>query len=1137
MPLTLKSERQIQGEILGRLIAQLGINDVNPGSVIDVLTQAVSQQDFALYYQLAQISRLVNLDALAGNDLDNKGFEYGLTRFQPVKSSGPVSVLRPAGFQKVSTNFYAGSLSPIAGQTTIDVNDASNSLIGSSGTLIIGRGGNSEEEVSYAVAPVNMLTFWRYTLSSPLVFDHIVEETVILKQGVDQPISAGTVIAVPASGTTAEIDFQTDADTVLLAGEEEVDNVRIVAQQAGSSGNIPIGAINGTLAFPNPPFPGAQAENTIKFTTGQDLESDDDFRDRIKSAIQALTRAVKQALLTAIIGLVDPVTAKRVVSASVILPVNTAQDVYIYIDDGTGFEPSFEDVGFEDIIDSATGGEQRLQLAEFPVVKAQIQNNVPQYYDMSAVPLNFVYQVGVVQEIITFTETDFLNPETATAFEIVDAINSKGTIIEARTAQDGTYVLVNSKSDTNDNIQIIGGTANAILQFNTDPKQTLSLYIDDVLKSKDGITAILDSTNTAPYDLLALGAYPHTLSMIVDGKSNTQIATVNHADVANPSAVTAQEIANCINRDISGVLAFPIDINTKVRIQSLTILSANSKLQVTGGDANASVNGVNFPTTQVVGINNDYTFNRETGAIQLNVPLVANQNVTANSLFTRAKLRVVSPELYVIPTGLTLILSVDGGALQTVTFDNTFAGGGTAAAVATYLNQSLLGATALFRTIGGINYLEINTNTYATSGSLLISSTSTSNVIFNFPVDTTVTSNVPNRAYLVSGSVGPYQFAQNDSLVVVLDNDIVNNTFSINTFYPGNVTAATDGSDFSDSALNGVFKTQNEIENYYIAFLSGLNTDNTGVLGSVSLLGSGVARYGYTANPTNFGNFAVGDLIGFSLFSDSENNGFFVIANIGSNYVDVQNANAVVAAGETASNVLSQKRLITSYNQLTGAIVTSTAFSNTPVVGDSLIVLPSTVSNLVDFINNKRITSFSLKGTVEGVNNNQNLQLSSQSNGSDGSIQITGGNANTKLNFTTKIFNGIQAYGHWTGLLELVNKTIYGDDTDLTSFPGYGAAGIIFHILAPTVEQINVQLSVTTANNVTISAIENDIKSAVDQYVNNLGLGEDVIIEQIRAGVIAIPGVTDVSVLIPAANVPIADNQKAALSTNNITIG
>src|SRR6266404_941106 len=103
--LTLRSERQIQTRMLATLISRLSLNDINPGSVIDRITQAAAQSDFALYYQIAQVSRLANIDALTGSDLDLKAFEYGITRQTAQKASGTISIFRPTGFVKVSTTF------------------------------------------------------------------------------------------------------------------------------------------------------------------------------------------------------------------------------------------------------------------------------------------------------------------------------------------------------------------------------------------------------------------------------------------------------------------------------------------------------------------------------------------------------------------------------------------------------------------------------------------------------------------------------------------------------------------------------------------------------------------------------------------------------------------------------------------------------------------------------------------------------------------------------------------------------------------------------------------------------------------------------------------------------------------------
>lgn len=1135
--LTLKSQTQIQAAILSNLISQLGITDVNAGSVVDRLTAAVAQEDFALYYQIAQLTRLVDIDALSGSDLDNKAFEYGLTRIPASKTKGTINILRPVGFVKVSTSFYAGSPAPISGQTTINVNDASSALIGSSGTLIIGRNTNNEEEVNYSAAPVNNTLFWTFTLATPLANDHAVEETVILKQGTDQTILAGTSVIVPPTGVSAQVQFTTDNDAFLLAGEAEVDGVEVTAAVAGTPGNIPIGAISGTSAFPNPPFSGAQAVNVVKFTTGQDLETDDQLRDRIKNYIQGISKGVKQAILNAIVGLVDPETAKRVVSASVILPLAVADAVKVYIDDGTGFEPSFSEVGFETVLTSSTGGEQRLQIAQFPVAKAQLISNASEPFDMSSGVLTLTYQVANVSETISFQPSDFTTAQVAQAQDIVELINTRSTLLEARTAFGGTNILITAISDINESLQITGGSANSVIDFPTDKRNTIDLYDNDVLLSKDGLTALVDSGNHAPYDLSAIGSFPHPLTMIVDGKSaNPQTCTVNIGDVSNPAAVTAQEIVNVINRDIAGVIASTIDNSTNVRIQSLTLLSSSSMIQITGGDLNNSVNGLNMPTSVQQGIDGDYTFNRELGIVELVDPLPANHTITAGSIFTRAKLRAANAELYSPASGQTLVISVDGGADQTVTFDGTFVAGKTAADTATFINAQLLGATAVVRTVADINYLEINTDTYA-GGTIEIETSSTGNSDFEFPLGVVATSSAPDKAFLVSGAVAPYNFAPGDALVVVIDGDIVNNTFSILMNFAGALTGTTSTTVFADTALSQIFPNLNDLKDYYVAFSSGANTDASGVIDSVTSLGGGLFRYHYSTIPTNIGNFAAGDFVSIANLNDPENNINAVISAISTDHFDIQNPVGVAATTQTGSSVLSERRRITAYNQLTGGMTVSAAFTNVPAISDNFIVVPSTIVNLVDFINNTKLTSFSLKGTVEGSNNNTKLQISSQQQGSDGSIQVTGGNANQQLQFSTTVFVGLEAYSYWTGLVKLVHSTIYGDDTQLDAFPGVGAAGITFRILAPTINQLSVQLNVTLANGVSLGSLQNEIKSAVSGYVDSLGVGDDVIIEEIRSAVIQVPGVIDVSLVSPIANIAIADNEKAEVSDPNILIG
>lgn len=1135
--LVLKSTTQIQTEFLAKLISVLGITDVNAGSVNDVLSQAVAQQIFALYYQVAQVTRLVDIDNLAGTDLDNKAFEYGLTRITAKKAQNVVSILRPSGFVKVSTTFYAGATAPIVGDTTINVNDASNALIGSTGTLVLGRGTNNEEEVQYAVAPTDNVLFWTYTLLTPLVNNHSVQETVILKQGADEPIQAGTVIVVPATGVSNQVQFTTNQAVTLLSGEISVDNVEVTAATAGTSGNIPIGAIQGTAAFPNPPFPGAQAQNLVKFTNGIDLETDDELRDRIKSAIPALSKGVFQAIENSIVGLVDPETSKRVVSASIVLPVGVADAVKVYIDDGTGFEPSFSQVGFEDILPEAVGGEQRLQLAQFPVVKAQLETQVAGPFDMSAGALTLSYAVANLAESITFQPSLFQTPAIAQPFEIVSAINSLSNLIEARTADDGTTIVITAKVDTNEDIQVTGGSANTILQFPLNLQETLALYDNDVKLSKDGTTAVLVSGNLGPYDLSAIGSFPLTLTVVVDGKTaNTQTASVQSGDVAIASAATASEIVAVLNRDLAGIIASTANSGTKVEIQSLTLLSGSSKIHITGGTLNDASNGLNFSTTEVAGTNSDYTFNRERGIIELTNPVLSGHSISAGSIFTRGKLRAGVSEPYAPSNGQTLLIKVDGGATQTITFDGTFAAGQVATYTVAFINKQILGATAIVRTVNNQDFVEINTNTYS-GGSIEILSSSTANGAFSFPTNIIVQSTTPDKAFIVSSNSGPFKFAQGDSLVIVVDQDIVNKTFNILLNYASKVSSAVSSTIFTGNNLSPVFTTDNELDGYSVVFLSGNNSDQTGTIASVALVSGNTFRYLYSTAPDNIAEYNVGDLVTFANLADTDNNGNFVITALTGSTIDVVNPLAIPASGQVGTSSLGMTRQVAGYNSVTGQLTMSSNFVNFPNANDQFILVPTSVDNMVDFLSNLKISGFSQVGIAEGVNGDTQLQLSSQSQGSDGFIQVTGGEANTALGFPNSIVQGIEAYAYYTGLVKLVNETIYGDDTQLEAFPGFGAAGITFRVLAPTVRRVPIQLTLTLANGVTIAALQNSVESAITGYIDTLGLGQEVVIEQIRSVVIQVPGVVDVVLITPTANIPIAQNQIARTTASNIVIG
>lgn len=1136
MSLTLRSKSQIISDFLTVLLAELGLNDINPASVMTTIAEASAQEDFEQYYRMLSIIRNYNIDTTSGADLDIRAFEYGLTRKQALNATGVIDILRPEGFEKVATTIYSGLQAPIQGNTTINVNDASNPLIGTSGTLIIGRGTQNVEEVTYSVAPVNNTNYFTFTLDVGLANNHGLDETVILKQGSDEIILAGTVVRVPAAGTSQEILFNIDQDVTLLSGEDVLSDVEVTAQEPGTRSNIPIKAIEGEEAFPSPPFIGARAENNTKFSTGRDLETDQQLRDRIKNHIQSLSRGVKEAILNAIVGLVDPDTAKRVVSANVILPVSVEEVVDVYIDDGTGFEPSFEFQGFEEIITSATGGETRLQLDIIPQVKAQLESNIAEPYNFSTGTKTLTYNVGTLSETLTFFTADFEFPESVTAEQIVREINDKANLIEARTSQQGKQVVITAKEDENEEIQITGGNANDILGFPTDLRQTIYLYVNEQLLSKDGSTAFVDAGNQETYNFTSLVG-PWELTVVVDNKTaNPQTVTFVAGDFLLPSQATADEVVAVINQQLAGATASLIASNTGIRLTSNTERSSSSAIQITGGNVNTLLN---FPTTLIQGTEGDFTFNRFTGTIELDSPLQSGDRVTVGSRLTRAFLRATAAEFYSIVSGETLVLDIDGSGDQTVTFGST--GNFSAQQVADLINEQLEGGTASVQQIESVNYLIISTNTQdEASGSIELDSSSTGNGPFGFPEDTLVTNQRPHKAFAVNTLAGPYEFVETANLIVVLDNTPQTKTFNIVMDFDGEVTTANTVTNFFNLNFNVIFEEDDELNDFYLVMKSGANTES-GVVETVSDQGGDTFRYEFNALPANLADYAIGDMIQADGATEIGNDGYFLITGIstaGNGYVEVINIAGDAATGEAITLNLYQRRQVTDYSTISGEITIGSGFTNIPQVGDTFIVLPSTIQNLVDYMNNTKITTISTRGLVEGVEGNSRIQISSSLEGSDGYVRVTGGKANTLLGFDTDAVRGLEAYAYYTGLLKRVHQTIYGDDRDRVTYPGVGAAGIHFDIQAPTVQEVSFTLDVELNAGVSISQVEDEVKSAITGYINGLGVGEDVVIEEVRCRVIQIDNIIDVAVTSTTAQkIPIADNEVARTRDSLIIIG
>lgn len=136
-----------------------------------------------------------------------------------------------------------------------------------------------------------------------------------------------------------------------------------------------------------------------------------------------------------------------------------------------------------------------------------------------------------------------------------------------------------------------------------------------------------------------------------------------------------------------------------------------------------------------------------------------------------------------------------------------------------------------------------------------------------------------------------------------------------------------------------------------------------------------------------------------------------------------------------------------------------------------------------------------------------------------GNIGSAGGSVITildKLDFSTTIKEGLDGYTYDTGLIQEVNRVIYGDPSDTVAYPGVAAAGADVNIQGPLVRRIQVSLAIRTKSGVVAQYIEEAIQSAVAGIVNDLGVGQSVALSDLIDAAASVAGVISVVMVSPA---------------------
>lgn len=632
-----KTYQQILEAIIHQFVSETGVNDLNTGSVLRSLLEAIAMSDYKAQTDIIAALASVDIDRATGLDLDLIGASKGVSRPSAQAASGSVTIFQK-GITKISTKIYQGTAAPPAGSITINVSDATG--FPSSGSIYIGRGtANLEGPIQYT-SITSLGSYYQITLATPTTKNHNTGESVILAQGGNRVVPAGTIVQTKSSLTASAIQFKVLNSVIILDGEAELRDVPVLAVQVGSSGNVPAQSI---VEFASDPFPNAGVTNPLAFVSGRDVMGDDEYRELIKKSEQTKSKATDLAIIQAAIGTTSNDDQKTVTSADIKKPANREEPGILYIDDSTGYQPIFSGQGFEPVIDNAYGGEKYLQLQKEDIVKATVVSTLEAPFALAG-GMKLAVRVGGKLYEHTFSSQDFATENAVDTWEVVNSINANPNLqFSARGYNNNKKIALFAKDFKNEDIEVVvpssGVDANQYIGFPTTKSYSLRLYKNDNLLIKDGVVPTIYSKPQSLWaNSITNGA---TLKVKVD-KTNFQSITINNSDFVPYGFATVnknntlESWAAVLNSKIAGVTVTVED----GRLKMVSNKGADDEAYLAISDDLAGNSLANADNMWVagevsVGQSSDYTLNRSTGQIQLSVPLSTGDQITAGSKYTR----------------------------------------------------------------------------------------------------------------------------------------------------------------------------------------------------------------------------------------------------------------------------------------------------------------------------------------------------------------------------------------------------------------------------------------------------------------------------------------------------------------------
>lgn len=632
---TPRSYNQVLQDIIDGFTSRQGIDKLRIGSPILSILEASAQSDLRSSQDIFAMLNSRSLDRAEGDSLDRIGAEEDTPRRSETFASGKVNV-GDSSFAKISTKIYVGLPAPIVGSGTLYVADAQS--FNASGNIYIGRGTPNFEGPLEYTAVTNLGTYWSITLAGGNETQkfHNLNEQVVMAQGGDRLVSSGTIGQTPQGNVAEGIQFSTLYSVTVPDGEVLVTGVPVVAKRPGTDGNVPAGAIN---SFPSEPFAGATITNPLPFNNALPAEDDSGYRERIRRVRQSRSKGTPLSIESGVLGTIALDENKAVLSAKVVRRQNFP--TILYIDDGTGYEEKTQGVAIESVIASATGGEQYFETNNRPIAKAFVETTATEPFALVAGSKLAVSVDGVTYEH-TFSSEEFRNIGNASAFEVVASINGdEGLPFDARLSGNGSKVSIIADADTQESLAVEavqeGETdANLVLGFTAGRVDTMLLYKNDRLLTKDGRLALLTSSSQGLWAPNLTN--PSTLTLNIDGTGAVTYSFTDADFVAQNTGYATLSSSNSLASWVKVLNSKLPGVSAEKSGSAIVLISnlgpdSRARLTVSGG---SMVNDGMFSLNDSLGASLDYTLDRNTGQLRLEESLQVDDTLAIGTAATRA---------------------------------------------------------------------------------------------------------------------------------------------------------------------------------------------------------------------------------------------------------------------------------------------------------------------------------------------------------------------------------------------------------------------------------------------------------------------------------------------------------------------